>query len=154
MRKLSPESSKESPTAEIARLSTLSLSILRNEWSSVFRREPPVGLSRDMLTRMLVWQIQELEFGGHSREVLKLFGQLARNINAGPERRHLKPGTVLVREYRNKRHTVTIIDGGFQWEGARYTNLTAIARAITGTNWNGPRFFGLRDSKSTNEMSK
>jgi hypothetical protein len=58
--------------------------------------------------------------------------------------RRLKPGTVLVREYRGERHTVTVVPDGFVWQGTTYGSLSIIARAITGTAWNGPRFFGLR----------
>ena len=59
-------------------------------------------------------------------------------------RRRLKPGTVLVREYQGERHTVTVVPGGFVWREATYASLSTNARAITGTAWNGPRFFGLR----------
>jgi DUF2924 family protein len=58
--------------------------------------------------------------------------------------RRLKPGTVLIREYQGERHTVTVVPGGFLWQDTTYTSLSTIARAITGTAWNGPRFFGLR----------
>jgi hypothetical protein len=59
--------------------------------------------------------------------------------------RRLKPGAVLVREYRGERHTVMVVPEGFSWKGMTYTSLSTIARAITGTAWNGPRFFGLRE---------
>jgi hypothetical protein len=67
--------------------------------------------------------------------------RLARH--GGSPRRQLKPGTVLVRDYQGERHTVTVVPDGFDWQGATYTSLSAIARAITGTAWNGPRFFAL-----------
>jgi Protein of unknown function (DUF2924) len=63
--------------------------------------------------------------------------------------RRLKPGTVLVREYQGARHTVTVVANGFVWREATYASLSTIAQAITGTNWNGPRFFGLRIDKKT-----
>jgi hypothetical protein len=70
--------------------------------------------------------------------------RLARGGNAGSEPiRRLKAGTVLVREYGGARHTVTVVAGGFAWNGAIYPSLSSVARAITGTAWNGPRFFGL-----------
>jgi hypothetical protein len=62
----------------------------------------------------------------------------------GLPRRQLKPGTVLVRDYRGQRHTVTVAADGFEWQGMTYASLSAIARAITGTAWSGPRFFALR----------
>src|SRR5258707_7911759 len=72
--------------------------------------------------------------------------RLARGDKPGADGgRRLKPGTVLVREYQGERHTVTVVPGGYVWREATYASLTTIARAITGTAWNGPRFFGLRD---------
>ena len=67
--------------------------------------------------------------------------------------RRLKPGTVLVREYQGERHAVTVVANGFVWREATYASLSTIARAITGTNWNGPRFFGLRIDKETTVSS-
>ena len=63
--------------------------------------------------------------------------------------RRLKPGTVLLREYQGERHTVTVVANGYVWREATYASLSIIARAITGTAWNGPRFFGLRIDKGT-----
>jgi hypothetical protein len=76
---------------------------------------------------------------------VKLLDELARgnSLDVIPKRR-LKTGTVLVREYQGQRHTVTIVPDGYVWREARYKSLSIIARAITGTAWNGPRFFGLR----------
>src|SRR5205807_3652124 len=66
-----------------------------------------------------------------------------------PRRRRLKTGTVLVRDYRGQRHTVTVVSNGFDWQGATYPSLSAIARAITGTAWSGPRFFALARGNGT-----
>jgi hypothetical protein len=65
-------------------------------------------------------------------------------------RRQLKPGTVLVREYQGQRHTVTVAPDGFDWQGTTYASLSAIARAITGTAWSGPRFFALQPNGTKN----
>ncbi len=62
-----------------------------------------------------------------------------------PDKRSLKPGTILAREHNGELHRVMVLDDGFAWNGATYRSLSEVARAITGTNWNGPRFFGLRD---------
>ena len=62
-------------------------------------------------------------------------------------RRNLSPGTVLTREWEGQHHRVMVLDGGFAWEGRTYRSLSEIAKAMTGTKWNGPRFFGLRDKK-------
>ena len=126
--------------AEIARLRSLVLDALRRRWRVVFGRTPPAGLSKDLLGRMIAWRMQEQAFGGLDRESLRFLDGLARH---GAPRRQLKPGTVLVRDYHGQRHTVTVAPDGFDWQGTTYPSLSAIARAITGTAWSGPRFFAL-----------
>jgi hypothetical protein len=78
------------------------------------------------------------------RETVKLLDRLARGEKPNELNRRLKPGTVLVREYKRERHTVTVMPDGFLWRDMTYSSLSIIAQAITGTKWNGPRFFGLR----------
>ena len=89
-------------------------------------------------------KIQEDIFGRLDRETGKLLDRLARGGKRDGLNRRLKAGSVLVREYQSERHTVTVVPGGFLWQDSTYSSLSAIARAITGTAWNGPRFFGLR----------
>jgi hypothetical protein len=127
--------------AEIARLRSLALDALRRRWRAVFGRTPAAGLSKDLLGRMMAWRMQEQAFGGLDRESLSFLEGLARH-GVSP-RRQLKPGTVLVRDYQGQRHTVTVAADGFDWQGTTYASLSAIARAITGTAWSGPRFFAL-----------
>lgn len=133
--------------AEIARLRSLALDALRRRWRVVFGRTPPAGLSKDLLGRMMAWRLQEQAFGSLDRESLSFLEGLARH-GASP-RRQLKPGTVLVRDYQGQRHTVTVAADGFNWQGATYASLSAIARAITGTAWSGPRFFALARPNGT-----
>jgi len=83
-------------------------------------------------------------FGTLDRATLKLLDGVARRN--GPSERNLKIGTVLVRDYQGRRHTVTVESQGYVWEGQAYSSLSAIARAITGTAWSGPRFFALKSS--------
>jgi hypothetical protein len=128
--------------AEIAYLRSLALDALRRRWRVLFGRTPPAGLSKNLLGRMLAWRLQEQAFGGLDRESLKFLDGLARH--GGSPRRRLKPGTVLVRDYHGQRHTVTVAADGFEWQGTTYASLSAIARAITGTSWSGPRFFAVR----------
>ena len=128
--------------AEIDRIRSLRLDALRRYWRLVFGRVPPAGLSKDLLGRMIAAHLQERAFGGLDRDSLKFLKSLARHQH--PPRRQLKPGTVLVREYQGRRHTVTTVRDGFEWQGTTYPSLSAIARAITGTPWSGPRFFALR----------
>src|SRR6266481_1294592 len=103
---------------------------------------PPAGLSKNLLGRMIAWRLQEQAFGGLDRESLTFLDGLARH--GGLPRRRLKSGSVLVRDYRGQRHTVTVAADGFEWQGTTYASLSAIARTITGTAWSGPRFFALR----------
>jgi Protein of unknown function (DUF2924) len=133
--------------AEIAHLRSLALDALRRRWRAVFGRTPPAALSKDLLGRMIAWRLQEQVFGGLDRESLSFLDGLARH--GGSSRRRLKPGTVLVREYQGQRHTVTVAPDGFNWQGTTYTSLSAIARAITGTAWSGPRFFALARRNGT-----
>ena len=93
--------------------------------------------------RFICWHIQEQALGGLDPQIEKLLDGLGRGDKPTPDRR-LKPGTVLVREYAGERHTVTVVPDGYIWRETTYSSLSTIARAITGTAWNGPRFFGLR----------
>ena len=127
--------------AEIAHLRSLALDALRRHWRVTFGRPLPADLSKDLLGRMIAYRLQERAFGGLDRESLRFLHGLARH--GGSPRRRLKPGTVLVRDYHGQRHTVTVVSDGFDWQGATYPSLSAIARAITGTAWSGPRFFAL-----------
>ncbi len=133
--------------AEIARLRSLAFDALRRRWRVVFGRTPPASLSKHMLGRMIAGHMQEQAFGGLDRESLSFLDGLARH--GGSPRRRLKPGTVLVRDYQGQRHTVTVAPDGFDWQGTTYASLSAIARAITGTAWSGPRFFALAPRNGT-----
>ena len=128
--------------AEIDRIRSLRLDALRRQWRLVFGRMPPCGLSKDLLGRMIAARLQERVFGGLDPDSLRFLESLARHER--PPRRQLKSGTVLVREYQGQRHTVTSLQDGFEWQGTTYSSLSAIARAITGTAWSGPRFFALQ----------
>jgi hypothetical protein len=133
--------------AEIAHLRSLAIDALRRHWRVIFGRMPPADLSKDLLGRMIAWRLQERAFGGLDRESLRFLDRFARQGSS--PRRQFKPGTVLVRDYQGQRYTVTVAPDGFDWQGTTYRSLSAIARAITGTVWNGPRFFALRRDKAT-----
>src|SRR5260370_15756767 len=90
---------------------------------------------------MIAYRLQERAFGGLDRESLRFLDGLARH--GGSPRRRLKPGTVLVRDYQGQRHTVTVVSNGFDWQGATYPSLSAIARAITSTPRSGSWFLPL-----------
>jgi hypothetical protein len=127
---------------KIRRIQELSLPDLRSEWARTYRKKPPRALSRQLLVYMLAWKIQEDALGGHSREVLRIL----KSYSSGRQvaLRYLQPGTDLIRENQGERHTVSVTTDGFRWRGKDFSSLTAIANAITGADWNGPRFFGLR----------
>lgn len=130
--------------AGIDRIRSLGLDALRKHWSLVFGVPPPAGLTKDLVARAICYRLQEEAFGGLDRDTIRLLDSLARGPKPDELNRRLKPGTVLFREYDGKRHTVTVVLDGYIWLGTAYSSLSTIARAITGTAWNGPRFFGLR----------
>jgi Protein of unknown function (DUF2924) len=130
--------------AEVDQIRSLGIDALRKRWRLMFGAVPPKGLTKDILGRMIAYRIQEEAFGGLDRETTKLLDRLARGEKPNELNRRLKAGTVLVREYNGERHTVTVTPEGFSWREATYSSLSVIAQTITGTKWNGPRFFGLR----------
>ena len=138
-------SDREAIKAEIDRVRSLGLDELRTLWRTTLRSSPPPALTKDLVVRFICWHIQEQALGGLDGDTAKLLDSRARGDKSGADgARRLKPGTVLVREYQGERHTVTIVPGGYVWREATYASLSIIARAITGTAWSGPRFFGLR----------
>ena len=136
--------------AEIDRVRSLSGNALRRRWQAVFGCPPPEHLTADLLRRMIANRLQEEAFGTLDRATLKLLDGLAGRDRSRTAERNLKIGTVLVRDYHGRRHTVTVAPEGYVWEGNAYSSLSAIARAITGTAWSGPRFFALKSSAGQN----
>jgi hypothetical protein len=130
---------------EIERLVSLSSGEIRVLWRKRFRKDVPRALTTQLLVRMLAWKVQEEAFGGHDAATLKLLKAFAcQDAEKVVLFRKLKPGTAVIREYQGVRHIVTISEEGFVWQCRTYDSLSAIAREITGSRWNGPRFFGLR----------
>jgi hypothetical protein len=131
--------------AELTRIAGMNINELRSLWREREGSEPPSGFSKDLLARALAYAIQEEQLGGLSKEVKKLLA--CPNAQADPPRR-IKVGSVIVREYAGARHEVFVVADGFSWQGSVFPSLSAIAKEITGTRWNGPRFFGLRERES------
>ena len=129
--------------AEIERVRSLAGPALRRRWQSVFACSLPQHVTADLLRLMIANRIQEEAFGTLDRATLKILDGLARRGGSRRAERNLKIGTVLVRDYQGRRHTVTVAPEGYVWEAQPYSSLSAIARAITGTAWSGPRFFAL-----------
>jgi len=129
---------------EIERVRSLSGFALRQRWQAVFGRTAPEQLTADLLRRMIANRLQEEAFGTLDRDTLKVLDGLAGRGGSRPWERSLKIGTVLVRDYQGRRHTVTVAREGYVWEGKPYSSLSALAQTITGTAWSGPRFFALK----------
>ena len=134
---------------DLGRLAVMPIARLRVRYREVFRTEPPKAFGPDLLRRSTAHRIQENAFGGLSRPAQRLLDQAMKAFAASPNGkivlpRRIKPGSVLVREWKGRSHRVMALADGFAYEGDVYGNLSEIAVLITGTKWNGPRFFGLR----------
>ena len=141
---------------ELDRLVTMPIAKLRVRYREVFRTEPPKAFGPDLLRRSIAHRIQEKAYGSLSRPTERLLDQMMKAYAAKPGGkivlpRRIKPGSVLVREWKSKSHRVTVLEDGFVYDGDTYSNLSEIAGLITGTRWNGPRFFGLRSKTQEND---
>ncbi len=144
---------------EIARLRGLDIKALRACWRTSFGRDAPLDLARHLLFSILAYRLQADVMGDLDAETIRFLAKIElapSKLEAVPltrafdqQRRELSPGTMLTREWGGKHHRVMVLEGGFGWEGRTYRSLSEIARAITGTQWNGPRFFGLRENRYT-----
>ena len=139
--------------ARLAALKAMSVNELKTEWQAMFDALAPNN-SRTFLEIRLAYRIQELTYGGPDKQTRRLLDLLADEVEGTLTRkaqiadpRNPVVGTKLIREWDGVAHTVTVLKDGFDWGGQRYKSLSAVARAITGTRWNGYRFFGLRERK-------
>jgi hypothetical protein len=149
-RPASPDSEKLD--VEIARLRGLDVAELRARWHSVFRRRAPPHLPRHLLFRILAYRLQADHLGDLGSEMRRLLDRASTPAEVGKRaadfnhrRTELRPGTMLVREWDGDLHRVMVLADGFAWNDKTFESLSKVAFAITGTRWNGPRFFGLRD---------
>jgi hypothetical protein len=140
--------------AEIAHLRGLDLMMLRKRWRTLFRRAAPDHLPRHLLFKMIAYRVQANYFGDLEPKYQRLLDEAPTPeaagrsaIEASNKATVLKPGTILAREWNGSMHRVTVMADSFAWNGKTYDSLSKIAFVITGTRWNGPRFFGLRDKK-------
>lgn len=141
----------------IDHLEKLTRAELRTLWKKEFSEEAPTTLGRDVLMLGVAYARQERRYGGLAKPIVRELERLFARVLCGeavggtePKTPLPRAGTVLVREWRGITHNVTVVDGGFLWNGKTCRSLSAIAHAITGTKWNGPRFFGMRDTKDGN----
>ncbi|TAN64035.1 MAG: DUF2924 domain-containing protein [Magnetospirillum sp.] len=133
---------------QVAALPTLPTPRLKAMWRELTGTEPP-PYNRTFLVKRLAYRIQELAFGGLSVKAERRLDDLVDELDGKkkPKAKDMTApvaGTKLIREWQGGLHEVTALADGFEWRGRRYQSLSAVARAITGTRWNGPLFFGLR----------
>jgi hypothetical protein len=140
--------------ARVAALKTTPTSELKKQWRDLFETEPP-PYNRRFLESRLAYRIQELAYGGLRRQTIERLEALGEQLDGGNItlrriRMDDKPiaGARLIREWQGVEHTVTVLAEGYEWQGRPYQSLSAVARAITGTRWNGWTFFGLKNQRS------
>jgi hypothetical protein len=141
----------------VAGLEGHDLNGLRRQWRAHLGGEPPFHLPRWLLMRVLAYRLQAYAFGGLDKSIQRMLRSNKDEDAAPPfDRRapqtrdgvRLKAGALLVREWNGKLERVMILEEGFAWNGRTFGSLSQIAKAMTGTNWNGHRFFGLRQGKT------
>jgi hypothetical protein len=137
----------------IADLPALGRVALRDLWKQLFDTSPPVKLRRDLMIPILAYRLQEKAFGslsggtrGRIRHLRRAFERSSES--AIPSAPHIRPGTRLVRQWRDQVHLVNVEANGYEYRGARYRSLSEIARLITGTRWSGPLFFGTKSEQA------
>ena len=125
-------------------IADMDLTALRSEWTRHFGK-PPALRSVELMRLMLAWRVQARRHGGLDKTTRQ---KLKRKRAVDAVLTDLAIGTVLIREWQGQRLEVTVEQSGFSWRGQSYPSLSAIASAVTGTRWSGPRFFGLRGGKA------
>ena len=141
--------------ARLAALKTTPTPKLKEQWRQLFEGEPP-AFNRRYLESRLAYRIQELAYGGLKPETVRRLEKLGEELDGGRVDVRKRPandrpisGTRLIRDYQGVEHCVTVRDNDFEYQGRPYKSLSAIARAITGTQWNGLAFFGLKSGRRT-----
>ena len=143
----------DSVLARVAALKTTRTPALKSMWRDLFETEPP-PYNRRFLESRLAYRIQELAYGGLKPETIKRLEAIAEALDGGDlaRRRPVKDrpivGTRLIREWQGVEHCVTVRDEDFEYQGRPYKSLSAVARAITGTRWNGLTFFGVKNQRA------
>ncbi len=141
-------------TTPVADLPRLSKSTLRLLWRQLFKMEPPGKLRRELMIPILAYRLQEQVFGSLRGRVKSRLRQLGQGVGRNPDLAttsvpSIKSGTRLVRQWHDEVHLVNVEANGYEFQGVKYQNLSAIARLITGTKWSGPAFFGIKNDQHT-----
>lgn len=139
--------------AELKRLPATAIFELRKRYRDLFKSEPPKAFGPDLLRRSIAHRIQEKTYGGLPSPMKRLLDRLVKGAAANPGARlelprRIKPGSELVRTWNRRIYRVIVTQDGFAYDGKTFASLSEIATLITGTKWNGPRFFGLRSTTS------
>jgi hypothetical protein len=136
---------RDALSAEIAGLSKADIKDLRERWKTLYGKEPSGHIGRSILIGVIAYRLQEKAFGGLKPSAQRILDRVCdgRGESAQPRSR-AGAGTVLIREWRGVRHRVIVLDNDVVYRGRRYKSLSEVARAITGTRWSGPLFFGLK----------
>ena len=139
--------------ARLTALKTTPTPKLREQWRLLFDNEPP-PFNRKYIENRLAYRIQELAYGGLKPETIRRLEKLGEELDGGKVNVRKRPandrpvsGTRLIRDYQGVEHCVTVRDNDFEYQGRPYKSLSAVARAITGTQWNGLAFFGLKSGR-------
>ena len=136
----------------LASIMSMSTDELYSAWRSIVGKSVPTNVPKSLLSRMLAYRLQADQNGDLDKEAARLLDAIAADLTAGktpdikpPSERRLKLGTVIVREHEGVQHRVMVMADGYAWQGKTFMSLSSAAKAITGTNWNGQRFFGLKE---------
>src|SRR5438045_2791609 len=153
---MADRSAQRALEAEIRRLADLDLAALRNRWKALFGNPAPLSLRRKFLARAVAYQMQVEAHGGLSNSTKRRLREIAEavrrgNPDAAGAARQIRPGTQMIRQWRDETHIVTSISQVFEWNGQTYKSLSAVAKEITGTNWNGYAFFGVKRAPTSNK---
>jgi phosphoserine phosphatase len=129
----------------LAALQQMSLTELQEKWRDLYGSEPP-NYGKQSMMRQLAYRVQELFYGGLSKGVKEQLKQAADAEDSKGKKRKspFTIGTRFVRVWQNQEHEVVVVSGGFEYQGQKFSSLTAVAGKITGSHWNGRAFFGLR----------
>ncbi|HLM79743.1 MAG TPA: DUF2924 domain-containing protein [Terriglobales bacterium] len=135
-------------SAEVAGLSKASIQDLRERWKTLYGNEPSGHIGRSLLIGAIAYRLQEEAFGGLKPSMQRILDRVCDGrVEVAQQhipKRRASAGTVLIREWRGVRHRVVVLDNDVTYRGRRYKSLSEVARAITGTRWSGPLFFGLK----------
>ena len=158
---MSPEQAQSKTVLRrLAELDTMTTEDLRAQWSMLYNQDPP-RFKRQFLIKHLAYRIQEIAYGGLGDDTCRRMDELlddagydalGRKVNKAVRRANkntIVPGAIIKREWHGEQHEViALAGGGFEYRGMPFRSLSAVARAITGTRWSGPLFFGLRGEKA------